>query len=455
MKDKLKTRYKDLDTNGDGCLDFAELSDLLRKGNPMMPEAEIQVLFRQVDKDSSGTVEFDEFVDYLFGQEKRKSLLPPTGQSKAGRSRSSSRATSKSSERPSPAPQLKRKTSSRASSAASSRKSAESWSGVPDSEVSTGQRNALQDLAKWLAKDSISMVQLVGKLLDNVRAREGGLIFTQELREAVTLDVLKQEFPHLDVAQLREATLGKASELFPKIADVVLSVVLELGKKTGTPFEDIAGQVLWRYRFSDPLQQDCYKGLVVDIRWILKGTEAKHPSIVEMASMTFKELTMKDGGKMHYRSWMKLVELIRRNPILHERFKRNDADRLWHNYSRGAARQDQRDVGASIKIKEFPRMLLELSQQAEVHPIFTFMAVGCHCEDLASRREQGLELVPSRRPGTSDGTAESRPGTSDGTATGASPSCPIFDGVDPKSKSEGARQDEVLELERGWDQYAR
>eukprot|EP00930_Biecheleria_cincta_P026339 TRINITY_DN18581_c0_g1_i1.p1 TRINITY_DN18581_c0_g1~~TRINITY_DN18581_c0_g1_i1.p1 ORF type:complete len:447 (+),score=92.30 TRINITY_DN18581_c0_g1_i1:96-1436(+) len=438
MKQKFKVRYKELDTNHDGSLDFAELSVLLRKGNPLMPEAEIQALFTHVDKDSSGTVEFEEFVDYIFGQEAKKNLLPPTKDSnKARRPRSSSSATSQGSRKSlSSTPQMKK----RASSVGSSRKSQESWDAMSDGQVSASQGRALQDLAKWLAHDRLSMPQLIEKLLDNVRHRkEGGRAFTKEQTEATTLEILIQKFPHVELDKLGEATLGKGSELLPAVADAAMSVVLELGKKAGVAFEDIAGQVLFRYRLSEPLQQECYKGLIEDLRWVLDAGTDKNPSIVEMSSMTFKELTMRDGGKMYFRTWQKLVELVRRNPILQERFKRSDADRVWHEYSRDAVRSEM-SAGACVKIKDFPRMLLSVSHEAGVHPWIIFMAVGCHCDDLATRREEGLELVTMRgsTPPVSKSPAEPAAGQ------------PVEPAAD-----EGTKQEELHDLERGWNQYER
>eukprot|EP00927_Polykrikos_kofoidii_P080139 TRINITY_DN7700_c1_g1_i2.p1 TRINITY_DN7700_c1_g1~~TRINITY_DN7700_c1_g1_i2.p1 ORF type:complete len:255 (+),score=50.50 TRINITY_DN7700_c1_g1_i2:83-766(+) len=63
---KIKARLKRLDRNGDGRLDMWELKRLLRKGRPDITNREAELLFRRVDKNRDGFVDFNEFVDYCF-----------------------------------------------------------------------------------------------------------------------------------------------------------------------------------------------------------------------------------------------------------------------------------------------------------------------------------------------------------------------------------------------------
>lgn len=55
-----------MDINGDGALSLHELKAMLKKGNPNMTDRQIAGMFHKIDKDGNGSVNFDEFVDYLF-----------------------------------------------------------------------------------------------------------------------------------------------------------------------------------------------------------------------------------------------------------------------------------------------------------------------------------------------------------------------------------------------------
>jgi len=70
-KKALQDKFNKMDKNGDGRLDFSELLNLLRSGNPNMATKEVRQLFNSVDADGSGTVEFKEFVDYIYSTEKK------------------------------------------------------------------------------------------------------------------------------------------------------------------------------------------------------------------------------------------------------------------------------------------------------------------------------------------------------------------------------------------------
>eukprot|EP00927_Polykrikos_kofoidii_P057398 TRINITY_DN51523_c0_g1_i1.p1 TRINITY_DN51523_c0_g1~~TRINITY_DN51523_c0_g1_i1.p1 ORF type:complete len:438 (+),score=76.80 TRINITY_DN51523_c0_g1_i1:76-1389(+) len=64
--DCIKARFKEIDANADGLLDLSELSRLLRLGKPGILNSQIRVLFDSCDKDGSGLIDFEEFVDFVY-----------------------------------------------------------------------------------------------------------------------------------------------------------------------------------------------------------------------------------------------------------------------------------------------------------------------------------------------------------------------------------------------------
>lgn len=68
-KQQLRGKFARLDKNGDRSLDFEEMKILLRKGNPDMTERELKIVFAGVDTSGDGRINFDEFVNYLYGEQ--------------------------------------------------------------------------------------------------------------------------------------------------------------------------------------------------------------------------------------------------------------------------------------------------------------------------------------------------------------------------------------------------
>jgi len=61
----LQQKFSRYDKSGDRTLDFEELCKLLKKGNPSMNTAHMKVLFDSMDKNSTGRIDFDEFVNFI------------------------------------------------------------------------------------------------------------------------------------------------------------------------------------------------------------------------------------------------------------------------------------------------------------------------------------------------------------------------------------------------------
>jgi hypothetical protein len=74
---KMRAKFDALNTDGKvnssgvGTLDFDEMSALLRKGNPDMREEELKTIFEGADTNGNGTVEFTEFLWFLYGGQEK------------------------------------------------------------------------------------------------------------------------------------------------------------------------------------------------------------------------------------------------------------------------------------------------------------------------------------------------------------------------------------------------
>nr|ABO47910.1 unknown [Alexandrium fundyense] len=71
-KSKLRSKFAQLNKNGDKFLDLREITSLLRRGNPDMTDGELRMLYDDIDKNHDGKVSFDEFVEYLYPGEGMK-----------------------------------------------------------------------------------------------------------------------------------------------------------------------------------------------------------------------------------------------------------------------------------------------------------------------------------------------------------------------------------------------
>eukprot|EP00928_Gymnodinium_smaydae_P051526 TRINITY_DN35093_c0_g1_i1.p2 TRINITY_DN35093_c0_g1~~TRINITY_DN35093_c0_g1_i1.p2 ORF type:complete len:194 (+),score=43.63 TRINITY_DN35093_c0_g1_i1:225-806(+) len=63
--------FQQRDADQDGYLTYNELRDTLLLGNPGFSEKHLRVLWRGVDQDKDQRIDFDEFVDYIYGKPAR------------------------------------------------------------------------------------------------------------------------------------------------------------------------------------------------------------------------------------------------------------------------------------------------------------------------------------------------------------------------------------------------
>jgi hypothetical protein len=64
--EELKAAFKLADQSGDNKLDYDEFKALLKRGNESFPESQAETLFATADQDLSGSIDFDELVEYIF-----------------------------------------------------------------------------------------------------------------------------------------------------------------------------------------------------------------------------------------------------------------------------------------------------------------------------------------------------------------------------------------------------
>eukprot|EP00746_Dinoflagellata_sp_MGD_P020619 gnl/MRDRNA2_/MRDRNA2_148060_c0_seq1.p1 gnl/MRDRNA2_/MRDRNA2_148060_c0~~gnl/MRDRNA2_/MRDRNA2_148060_c0_seq1.p1 ORF type:complete len:298 (+),score=70.98 gnl/MRDRNA2_/MRDRNA2_148060_c0_seq1:76-969(+) len=63
--EKLKIEFRKWDTDGSGTISFEELMELMSTLNPSWTKSELDELWRLADKNNSGRLEYDEFVDVI------------------------------------------------------------------------------------------------------------------------------------------------------------------------------------------------------------------------------------------------------------------------------------------------------------------------------------------------------------------------------------------------------
>jgi len=75
-KQQLTNKFKELDADGNGTLDFNEMHDLLLRGNPNFSEDEAWTLYKKCDVNGDGVVDFEEFLNYLGYNEEAPAARP-------------------------------------------------------------------------------------------------------------------------------------------------------------------------------------------------------------------------------------------------------------------------------------------------------------------------------------------------------------------------------------------
>mmetsp|Transcript_37591 Transcript_37591/g.88396 ORF Transcript_37591/g.88396 Transcript_37591/m.88396 type:complete len:330 (+) Transcript_37591:77-1066(+) len=63
---KMKEIFRKYDLDGDGVISQAQLEEILQKICPGLAKKEVDQMFRKIDKNSNGTLEYEEFVNLMF-----------------------------------------------------------------------------------------------------------------------------------------------------------------------------------------------------------------------------------------------------------------------------------------------------------------------------------------------------------------------------------------------------
>jgi len=158
--------------------------------------------------------------------------------------------------------------------------------------------------------------------------------------------------------------------------ELFATVVRALQKESQVEVGDIVAQILWRHRNAESLQDRRFKKVAEKIEWALAEDPSAAPHLIEQVDGVFRELTTAAKGRMTSQMWRKVVAIIKANPILNERLRRSDVDRLYYGatHHRGQARSD------GISRRTFKSLLVQLASCMEVPPYMVMLAVGSHNE---------------------------------------------------------------------------
>ncbi|XP_070497168.1 troponin C, isoallergen Bla g 6.0101-like [Chironomus tepperi] len=69
MKSKLRDLFVFYDREQRGYIPAADFKGILKELDPEMPDSEIDEMVKEIDADSSGTIEFDEFIEVMLGED--------------------------------------------------------------------------------------------------------------------------------------------------------------------------------------------------------------------------------------------------------------------------------------------------------------------------------------------------------------------------------------------------
>jgi len=162
----------------------------------------------------------------------------------------------------------------------------------------------------------------------------------------------------------------------PASLESVLEVLRLLETQSAIPFTDLLGQILWRHRRSGPLQNPPHRTVAENVSWAAGD--------LGPVEEVFRAFTLREKGRMRRSEWIQVVQFVQRNPVLRQRVRHCEADRLFYS-----ACSRNRDENRTICLSEFLELLLMLVETSGVHPWMVFSAVGCHAERVMALARAG------------------------------------------------------------------
>jgi len=179
--------------------------------------------------------------------------------------------------------------------------------------------------------------------------------------------------------------LGEAENSVGSKPQVFVSAVQMLAGQSNMHFHEVAGQILFRHRRSSVIQErKDFRKVAEDISWVFRQSSSsdaagttKETGGKRWVDAVFEHMCVK--GEFRFREWQKVVQLIQRNPILRNRVRLSDTDRLFYNITH----RDNEARSSLNSPREFRELLMCLADACAVHPGMMFYAVGCHDQALA------------------------------------------------------------------------
>lgn len=168
----------------------------------------------------------------------------------------------------------------------------------------------------------------------------------------------------------------------PSLTERVLAVLSRLAEGSNLQLSDVLGQLLWKHRRSAALQAPRPRATIESIGWV------NNEALIRGAEDVFRVLAAGDNGRLRRGGWLKVVNLVQRNPVLRQRVHHGDADRLFHSMT-----SRNKDENRTVSMAEFLQMLLQLVETTATHPWIVFLAIACHADTIAN------EIAQKRLPG--------------------------------------------------------